>query len=163
MQRVRNGALPTAGTTTSGFPQQALPLDQATAGKTYVTQWLSSFDLPNSISLPYRVYVLKCLRSGTLDKFVYYVGLIEKFELENRMRKHANRLSGCPRYTRVHKPLGLELLWPAASRAGEADAFAFMLAKFHGEVDVLETAVLGGYVQTAVAPLPGDIFTSLQG
>ena len=58
--------------------------------------------------------------------------------------------------------LGLELLWPAANRASEAYAFSFMLAKFPSEIDVLETVVLGGYAQTAVAPLPNNNFVSLQ-
>ena len=162
MRRVRQGPSAANGNT-SPLPQTPLPLDQATAGKTYVTQWLSAFDLPNSASLPFRVYVLRCLRAGTTDMFMYYVGLIDKLELENRMRKHAMTLSGCPRFTRVHKALGLELLWPAASRASEAYAFSFMLTKFPSEVDVLETVVLGGYVQTAVAPLPTNTFLSLQG
>ena len=161
MRPVRQGPSAARGNTSSP-PQSLLPLDQATAGKTYVTQWLSAFDLPNNASVPYRVYVLRCLRSGTTDMFMYYVGLIDKLELEKRMRKHAMTLAGCPRITRVHKALGLELLWPASNLASEAYAFSFMLAKFSSEVDVLETVVLGGYVQTAVAPLPNNIFVSSQ-
>lgn len=161
MQRVRSSA-GVSSVSAVALPITALPVEAASVEKSYCTQFLKDFDLPLDLELPYRVYVLRCSQARILTGgFAYYVGVIDKYGLLDRLQKHFGCHADSARFTKVNKPLGLELLWPVRSRAAEAYLFMFVLGKLD-EVAVLRHGRLGGWTQTHVAPLPVAAFNSLQ-
>ena len=95
-------------------------------------------------SLPFRVYVLRCAPQKEGSPYTWYVGLVHKSKLAERLERH--RLGAC-HFTRVHRPLAVVLLWPVASRAAEAYVYYALVEKFPGVA--LQCGRLGGWTQTA--------------
>ena len=62
--------------------------------------------LEKDVDLPYRVYVLKCAGKHAQDEYYRYV-------------KHFSKGGGAA-FTSAHRPLGIELVWPASTTAAEA-------------------------------------------
>ena len=167
MFRVRRTAKSPAAPTNTSLRQQApslqtLSLEEVSRQKVFATAFLAGFDLPQDLSVPFRVYVLRCEQSGFLDLYCYYVGLVPEEDLHERMEKHFAQDVVTSKFTAVNKPLGVELLWPAAHRAAEGYLFLYVLNKFHYEDDVLKHVRLGGFVQTATKPLSAENYNSLQ-
>jgi len=124
---------------------------------------LKDFDLPKSQGLPYRVFVLRCQQARILTGgFAYYVGVIDKDGLQGHLEQYFTCRPDSARYTRVNKPLGVELLWPVQSRAAEAYLFAFLLGKLDADA-VLRHVRLGGRTQTNVPPLPVAALSIFEG
>ena len=71
------------------------------------------------MNLPFRVYVLKCAGKHANDEYFWYVGIIEVKALIARMKKHFSKDVGAS-FTKAHRPLSIELVWPAAVSAAEA-------------------------------------------
>lgn len=144
------------------FPTAALSLEDVTAERSYRTAFLKDFDLPRDMSLPYRVFVLRCRQPDILDGgFAYYVGFIDAAGLGEHLRKYFNRHADSARYTKVNEPLGVELLWPAKLRAAEGYLFMFVLGKLEEDA-VARHGRLGGWTQTCVKPLPVAVQNALQ-
>ena len=161
MQRVRSSA-DVSRLACTRYPTAVLDWKDASVDKHHCTQFLSDFDLPLDLDLPCRVYVLRCVQARTLTGgFAYYVGSIDKEYLQDRLQKHCSGHADGARFTKENKPLGLELLWPARSRAAEAYLFNVLLGKL-GEDAVLRHGRLGGWTQTHVAPFPVANFNWLQ-
>ena len=167
MIRVRLGAKSSSALTSTCLKQgqlslQVLPLAEVSTQKVFATAFLRDFDLPaEDFGLPFRVYVLRCEQQGFRDSFCYYVGLATVEELQQRMDKHFARDVEACKYTAVHKPLGVELLWPARHRAAEGYLFQYVLSKFRNEKDVLHHVRLGGFVQTSTKPLSTENYNGL--
>ena len=75
--------------------------------------------LEKALNLPFRVYVLKCAGKHARDEYFWYVGIIEVKALIARMKKHCSKDGGAS-FTKAHRPLSIELVWPAAVSAAEA-------------------------------------------
>ena len=75
--------------------------------------------LKRDLELPFRVYVLKCRGKHADDEYYWYVGIIEAKALVARMKKHFSR-DGASSFTKAHRPLSIEFVWPAATSAAEA-------------------------------------------
>ena len=113
-------------------PQDALCFNRVDPNKPFCIEFLSDFDLSFDVSHLFRIYVLKCQHGQMLGSVAYYVGIIEKGSLLERLEKHRSQRN-CPLFTRVHKPLGVELLSSATLRAAEGYLFMYLLGKFPHE------------------------------
>ena len=85
----------------------------------YRSSHVPDVKLEKDLDLPYRVYVLKCAGKHSQDEYYWYVGIIEVALLATRILKHFSKGGGAA-FTSAHRPLGIELVWPASTTAAEA-------------------------------------------
>ena len=67
----------------------------------------------------YRVYVIKCAGTGPNSPYFYYVGITRSDNISKRMLEHFLDRKGSA-FTVAHRPLSIELIYPAATAATEA-------------------------------------------
>ena len=106
---------------------------------------LPDMHISSDLSLPYRVYVLRCAPQILGGPFTYYCGLTE--DIVARLAEHENGTGAA--FTDGNKPLDLVYLWPAANRAVEAYVFAAMMTVLPEEA--IAGSRLGGWIQTSAS------------
>ena len=85
--------------------------------------------LVNDPLLPFRVYVLQCKPLSVGGEPTYYVGIEHRSQIWRRLQSHKGQTETAAHFTKSHKPVQIELVWPAATRAAEAFVFYALLAK----------------------------------
>ena len=124
---------------------RTLALKSASSRSLFAGTLLPDLHLSDNLSLPYRVYVLRCAPQILGGPFTYYCGLTE--DIVARLADHANGKGAT--FTDRNKPLDLVYLWPAANRAVEAYVFAAMMTVLPEES--MSGSRLGGWTQTAAS------------
>ena len=154
-------SLSSSSTSMSPSPQrELLPFADVAECTCHSSSFIPDLGLPRSVTLPFRVYVIRCKPQTLGGPFCYYVGLVGKEKLADRFERHSSGLGAG--FTRENMPEGLVFLWPAAHRALEAYLYAFLLEKLPEDA-VLRHVRLGGWTQTlARKPLPNDSHARLQ-
>lgn len=131
------------------------------------TVWASA-QMPNlgieRIDFPYRVYVLRCKPKcpRTAGPF-HYAGFEHRDKIKKRLVDQFAQGENAAFYCQENKPIEIEMIWPAPSRATEAFVFHSLLAELHagwqrkGEQGLCP---LGGWTQndTVLSPLSSLVY-----
>ena len=140
----------------------ALRREQVQTKSFHRTRFMEGLDLPFDPSFPYGVYVLRCAQAGQLSIPCYYGGFGPLDKLAGRILGHFDQVNESARFTKKHRPVGVEFFWPARNRGAEAYVFYFLLEKYENEDDILKHVLVGGWTQTDVKPLGTTDLNTLQ-
>jgi predicted GIY-YIG superfamily endonuclease len=105
-------------------------------------------DLSGDVHLPFRVYVLRCAPRHTGGPPTLYVGVEHRSHIARRVQSHFAQRAA--HFTLAHKPMGVAVVWPVASRAAEAYVFYALMESL--PLCSVESGRLGGWTQTQSDP-----------
>ena len=123
MKRVRESAV---RVDTPSVATSVLRREQVQNDSFHRTRFMEELDLPFDLSFLYGVYVPRCAQAGQLSIPCYYVRFGPLTELATRILKHSDQVEEDSRFTKRHRPVGVELFWPCKNRGAEGYVFYFV-------------------------------------